>query len=378
MRKTSAMIIMLIGVGILFGGIFLWKWFVNTEIKKKQKENEVVIATVSATKATTSVWNSELKIVGSSRTVKGVNVTPELAGMITKIDFTPGAEVEEGKLLVQLDIAPDVAKLHQLEAQAMIAGITMRRNQKQFKVGGVSKETLDRDTANFLSTTAQVEEQKAVIAKKTVRAPFAGRLGVSMVNPGQFLNPGDNIVTLETLKPIYIDFYVPQQEVPRLKVGQTISISLDSYPSTNFSGPITTINPIVDKEVRNILVEATLTNDDEKILPGMFAYVTLETGNPKTYITLPQMAITFNPYGSIVYTLLPTTQKHQGQSVWKVHQEFVSTGDMRGNQVAVLKGVKEGDMVVTSGQLKIKDGSYVVINNTIQPSDNPNPNLPTE
>lgn len=378
MRKAVAMTLMLISIGLLFTGISLWKWFVHIQIKKAQQKNQTIAATVSSGVAKAQCWKSEIQVVGSARTVKGINVTTELAGMVTQIDFEPGTDVEKGKLLVQLDIAPETAKLHQLQAEAEIATITYHRDQKQYRVGGVSKETVDRDEANDKATAAEVAQQLAIIAEKTVRAPFSGRLGVSLVNPGQYIRPGDNIVTLETLKPIYIDFYVPQQEIPHLKVGSQVNVKIDAYAKKHFTGPVTTINPIVDQSVRNILVEATLPNEQEKILPGMFIYVTLPTGKPKKYITLPQMAITFNSYGSIVYVLKPTHHTQNNKAVWQVEQRFVTTGETRGNQISVLSGIKEGETVVTSGQLKIKNGSFVVINNAIQPPSNPDPNLPTE
>jgi len=378
MKKVLVMTIMLVSVVIVFGGIFLFKYHKNTLIKKKEQENRNKVFTVSAIKANSSTWESKLQVVGSSRTVKGVNITPELSGMITKIDFKPGSTVAKGDLLVQLDIAPELAKLQQLEAEKQIARITYYRDLRQYKIGGISKEKVDQDRANFKSTTALVEEEKAMIAKKTVRAPFSGRVGISLVNPGQYLNPGDAITTLETLKPIYIDFYVPQKMIPQLKVGKMVEIKIDAYPQDKFTGPITTINPLVDESVRNILVEATLRNERGKILPGIFSYVTIKAGKTHTYITLPQMAVTFNPYGSIVYILKPTDKKIEGKQVWEARQQFVTTGNVRGNQVSILKGVSLGDTVVTAGQLKIKNGSLVVINNSIQPPDNPDPYLPIE
>lgn len=378
MRKVTVMVAMLIGVGILFGAIFTYKWYVNTVVKKLEAENKNPIVTISSTTAATTQWRAEIKVIGSSRTVKGVNVTPELAGMITKLNFTPGSTVSKGKLLVQLDISTDVAKLHQLQADAKIADITYHRDLRQYKVGGVSKETVDQDEAQFKSTAAQVAEQQALIEKKTVRAPFSGRMGVRLVNLGQYLNPGDNIASLETLQPIYIDFYVPQEQIPRLKLGQNVEIKVDAYSKEKFEAPITTINPLVDSSVRNIYVEATLKNTQEKVLPGMYIYITLKTGQPKSYITLPQTAVTFNPYGSLVYILTKTNKKFKNKTVWKARQQFVTTGQMRGDQVSILKGVKANDVVVSSGQLKVKNGSYVVINNTLQPADSPDPKLQSE
>lgn len=367
---------MLLFLVILFGGVFTYKYLKTRAIKAYIKAHKVTIETVSATKATEQEWQPQLAITGSLRTVKGVNVTTELGGMIRDIYFTPGSYVYKGELLVQLDIDPDVAKLHELEANAAIAKITYERNKKQYAIGAVSKETLDRDEANYKATAALVTEQKGTIAKKVIRAPFSGRLGISAVNPGQFINPGDKIVTLETIDPIYSDFYLPQQKLPSIAVGQPVTVTTDAYPKETFIGKITTINPIVDKSIRNVEVEATLRNPKHLLLPGMFVTVNIKTGKPTKFITLPQMAISFNPYGAVVFTLTKTNKKYQGKPVWRATQKFVKTGDSRGNQIAVLSGVKKDDTVVTAGQLKLANGSLVVINNTITPSFSPSSQVP--
>lgn len=363
----KAMFFMLVFVAILFGGIFFLKQFIFVEQKKAIKKTMSQLIVVSATTAKTSSWAPQLKVTGSLRTVKGVEVTTELGGMIEKIYFTAGTDVEKGDLLVALDTRPDVAKLHQLEADAKFAKITYYRDKRQFAFGAVSKEKLDSDESQYKSTAAAVVEQKATIAKKIIRAPFTGRLGISAVNPGQYLNPGDKVVSLETLNPIYVDFYLPQQDLNLIFQGQAINMTLDRAPGETFSGKITTINPIVNTDVRNVEVEATLLNPQQILLPGMFTNVDLYVGMPKEYITLPYNAITFNPYGSIVFILTKMNKKQNGKEVWKADQKFISTGETHGNVIAVTKGIKKGDMVVTSGQLKLRNDSLVTINNTKVP-----------
>ena len=369
------LLITIISLIIFFGIIVGLKQFILHKQKEFSVQFENPIETISAAKATSSQWGSEINVVGSTRTVKGVNVTTELSGMIEEIDFKPGADVKKGDVLVKLDIAPDIAKLHQLQAQAELDKITYNRDKVQYSFGAVSKEQLDTDFANMKSTAASVEEQQAIIDKKIIRAPFTGRLGISAVNPGQFIDSGATVVNLETLDPIYVDFYLPQQQVQDASVGQTVQVTTDRLPGKTFTGKITTVNPMVDTNIRNVEVEATLENPQEILLPGMFTNVVLNVGTPKTYITLPVMAVTFNPYGALVYILKETTQKYNGKPVWKAVQQFVTAGDSRGNQVSVLKGINVGDMVVTSGQLKLKNGSLVVIDNTVVPSDNPNPDV---
>jgi len=371
----KAFIIVLVGLFVFFGLIFGFKFFKLYMEKRFSEKFRNPIITVSATPAQKSNWNSAIDVVGSTRTVKGVNVTTELSGMIVDIAFTPGADVKKGDLLVKLDIAPDIAKLHELQAQADLDKITYHRDKKQYSFGAVSKEQLDTDYANMESAIASVEEQQATIDKKIIRAPFSGRLGISEVNPGQFLNSGDSVVSLQTLDPIYVDFYLPEQEIQNVSVGQTVQITSDRMPNTTFTAKITTINPVADKDIRNVEVEATLANPKEIFLPGMFMSVHFNFGKTQSFITLPNLAVTFNPYGAIVFVLKKTDQTYQNLPVWKAEQQFVDTGESRGNQIAILKGVNEGDMIVTSGQLKLKNGSMVVINNTLLPSDNPNPTV---
>ncbi len=369
------MLKMLVGVAVLFGLVFGIKGFQLIMEKRYVKKHSVPIITVSAAQASTSLWQSDLVSTGSLRTVKGVNVTTELGGMIRSITFKPGSDVKAGTVLVSLDIDPDIAKLHELEANALYAKITYDRDKKQYSFGAVSQETLAQDEASYESTAALVEEQKATIDKKIIRAPFSGRLGISQVNPGQYLNPGDAIVNLQTLDPIYVDFYLPQQQVSKIFVGQPIKMTLEKGDAT-YDAKITTINPIVDTDIRNVEVEATVPNPKAALLPGMFSNIDIKAGRAEALVTLPQMGVTFNPYGSIVYILKKTDQASNGKPVWQATSEFVTTGETRGNQVSILKGLKAGDYVVTSGQLKIKTGSLVVINDQVVPSDNPNPHPP--
>jgi membrane fusion protein, multidrug efflux system len=366
------MIKMLIGVGILFGLIFLYHLFNNFMVNRYLQTLQNPIVTVSTTKAVYSDWQPTLKATASLRAIKGVNVTTELAGMVTHIYFTPGAMVNEGTILVQLNADSDIAKLHSLQANANLAQITYDRDLAQYKVHAVSKETVDTDAGNLKSLLAQVAEQAATVEKKTIRAPFTGKLGINLVNLGQYINPGDKVVSLQTLDPIYADFYVPQQELPDLKVGQTVRLTTNAFPNKVYTGKITTIDPAIDVNTRNVEVEATLPNSNYELTPGMFANVEIDAGAARRYITLPQAAISFNPYGDIVYIVHESKDK-EGKKQLYVQQSFVTTGETRGDQITVLTGVKEGDIIVTSGQLKLRNKSIVDINNKTVPSNNPAP-----
>lgn len=370
------MIIMLIAVGILFSLIFGWKGFSSYMLKKYLSQIQAPAVTVSTMKVEASLWQPTLKAVGSLRAVLGVNVTTELAGMVQKIHFRPGSAVEKGSVLVQLNAGTELGLLHSLQAQVELAKITYKRDKAQYAVHAVSKQTLDTDEWNLRNLQAQVEEQAATVEKKTIRAPFSGQLGVRNVNPGQYLNVGDTVVSLQALDVIYADFYLPQQALARLKLGQTVKMVTDTFANQVFQGTITTIEPIVDSATRNVEVEATFPNPDFKLKPGMFTRVEVDVGNKQSYLTIPQSAITFNSYGDIVYLVKDSGKKdNKNQPIFVAQQVFVTVGDTRGDQIAILKGLHRGDVIVTSGQLKLKNGSQVVINNQLQPSNEESPKV---
>ncbi len=372
---SKRMVIMLILTGLIFGGIFAYKVFEGRMIKKYMSGLAMVPVTVSSVIVTSTPWESKLTATGTMRAINGVDVTTEIAGLVKAIKFTPGSEVKAGDVIIELNADVEIAQLESLLALADLAHITYNRDKEQFAVQGVSKATLDADAANLKSSNAQAAQQAAVNAKKKVQAPFDGRLGISAVNLGQYLNPGDKIVTLQSLDPIYVDFFLPQQNLPQIAVNQAIILTTDTYPRVSFKGKITTINPKVDVGTRNVEVEATLPNPDHKLFPGMFGVVEIRTAVSKEYITLPQTAISYNPYGDLVYTLKEKEKDKKGNPIFVATQQFVTVGKTRGDQVQVLKGVKKGDVVVTAGQLKLKNGSLVTVNNTVVPSNDPTPNL---
>jgi len=360
---------MLIGLAILFGAIFAWKTFQSIMLNRYLASVGSEVVTVSTARLDYSLWQPHIKVVASLRAVQGVNVTTSLAGLVQAIHFTPGAIVKKEDILLQLNADAEIGQLKALIASTMLAKITYHRDQAQYRVQAVSKQTVDNDKYNFENLQGQVMQQAATVAKKTIRAPFTGRLGVRNVNLGQYVNVGDNIVTLQALDPIYVDFYVPQQQLPQLKVGQLVSLTDNHH---TYKGKVTTINPLIEETTRNVQVEATFANAKYQLTPGMFAEVDVETGKPIPHLTLPQAAISYNSYGDIVYVI-----KNKGKD--KIaEQVFVTTGDTRGDQVAILNGLNKGDIVVTSGQVKLKNGSPVKINNKVQPSNNPHPVVSNE
>jgi membrane fusion protein (multidrug efflux system) len=372
------MVIMLVMVGIVLAGIFGFQVFKAGMIKKFMAQAASPPQTVSASKVSASDWQSKIEAVGSLRAVKGADLSIEVAGVVDTISFNSGDDVQEGAPLLKLRADDDIAKLESLQAQAQLSQITYDRDQKQLKINAVSQATIDTDAANLKNAKAQVAQQQAILDKKFLRAPFAGHLGIRSVDVGQYLAPGTAIVTLQALDPIYLDFFVPQQEVARIKLGEAVEVRIDAFADQVFAGEIAAINPRVDASSRNVQVRAALKNPDHRLLPGMYATVAIPTGAPEHLVTLPQTAIAYSPYGDTVYLVEQDGNDQDGKPKLIARQTFVTTGATRGDQVAVLKGVKEGDMIVTAGQIKLHNGSVVLINNTVAPTADAAPTVPID
>ncbi len=385
MSKTTKRILIMLGCVVVLVAVLAFGFIrhINTLIASAPRPGP---QTVSAIEARTLEWQPLLSAVGTVTAVRGVDVTTEIAGLVRSIHFKSGDEVKAGAVLLQLNADSDIAALQSLQAAAELSATTLARDRQQFEAEAISKAQLDNDVADLKSRRALVAQQQALIAKKTIRAPFAGRLGITTVQPGQYVNPGDRVVTLQTIDPIYVDFYLPQRQLGGLKLGQVVNLTTDGFPGQTFPGKITAINPKVDTTTRNILVEATLPNPKRLLLPGMFANAAVDVGDKQRYLTLPQTAITYNPYGSTVFVIGPAqaasgaasgaaaaSAPAAAASGLEVRQVFVTTGETRGDQVAIVKGVTEGQQVVTSGQVKLKNGTPVVIDNTVQPANSANP-----
>lgn len=370
---TKRMIIMLIIVGVIFGGIFGFKGFQSYMMKKYMSAGSDPVVTVSTVSAVIDEWQPQISAVGSLRAARGVDIASEVAGIVQTVNCKSGDNVKAGQTLLQLNADSDIAQLQTLSAARDLSQSVYERNKKQFIAQAVSKASLDADAADLKVKLAQVAQQEALLRKKTISAPFAGRLGIFSVNPGQYLNPGDKIVTLQALDSIYIDFYLPQQELSRVASGQAVVAVTDTYPDKKFNGRISAINPKVDLQTRNVRIEAVVANPRHELLPGMYATIKVQAGKSNRYLTIPRTAVTFNPYGETVYIVEEKGKTKDGKPSLFTRQTFVTLGPARGDQVAVLKGIKEGERVVSSGQLKLKSGSPVVINNTVQPLNDANP-----
>ncbi len=370
---TKRMIIMLLAVAIVLGGVFGFQVFKGMMIKKFMAAGGNPPQTVATTIAAAQDWQPEIKSVGNLRAAKGADLAAEMGGIVDEIHFESGDIVEEGTMLLRLRSDDDMARLRALQASAKLAEIIYQRNEKQLKAQAISQATLDSDAANLDAAKAQVSEQRANIEKKIILAPFSGRIGIRAVDVGQYLSPGTTVVTLQQLDPIYLDFYLPQQDMPKLHAGQKVTVHTDAYPNQEFEGDITALNAKVETSTRNILVRAALKNPDQLLLPGMFANVSVAIGEPQKQLTLPQTAISYNPYGNTVYIVEDQGQDDKGAAKLIAKQTFVTTGETRGDQVAVLTGIKEGDTIVSVGQMKLHNGSPLVINNEIQPTNDPAP-----
>jgi membrane fusion protein, multidrug efflux system len=331
--------------------------------------------TVSTITAATQPWQQRLEAVGSARAEKGAGLSAQVSGIVKAIHFQSGAKVEKGTPLVELEAADDIAHLQALKATETLAQLNYDRASQLVKTDAVSKQTADTDLATLKNNQAQVAQQEALVGYKSITAPFSGRLGIRQVDLGQYIAPGTPIVTLQQLDPIFVDFYLPQQSLAEIKVGQAVTAKVDTWPDLEFAGKILAINPIVDTASRNVQVRATFGNPDEKLLPGMFATVDIQVGAPQQhYVTLPKTAIYYNSYGDIAYVVKEGGEKG-GEKQYVAQQVFVKTGDTRGDQVAVLTGIEPGDVVVSAGQNKLHNGSPVKIDNKVSVPFSANPEV---
>lgn len=370
---VKRLLLMLIAVGLVLGGVFGFDAWRSVMIKKFMATLGSRPQTISTVKAVYEDWQPKLEAVGTLRAVNGANLSAQVAGIVTGIHFHSGEDVSKGAPLLDLLASADIAKLDALKASAALARITYQRDLRQLRVQAVSRQQVDADLQNMKSAEAQVAEQQATVDYKHITAPFSGRLGIREVDLGQYLSAGASIVTLQALNPLYVDFYLPQQDLSRIKLGQPTAIRVNTYPGQTFAGHITAINPAVQVSTRNVEVRAEIPNPANKLLPGMYATVDIVTGAPRRFITLPQTAIAYNSYGSTAFLVEEKGKNKAGKPLLIARQVFVTTGAKRGDQVQVLKGIGAGETVVSAGQIKLHNGSPIVINNSVQPLNNPNP-----
>jgi membrane fusion protein (multidrug efflux system) len=358
-------------------------------------------AVVSTAKTAYQEWQPQLRAVGTLRAARGADLALDIAGLVTHVNVQSGDEVKQGQVLLQLRDAEDLASLLQLQASAALAEVTYERAKKEIAVAVIARADYDQAAADLKVKQAAVVQQQVNVAKKQLRAPFSGRAGIVTITPGTYLNSGTVVVTLQQLDPVYVDFYVPQKMLADLRVGQKAALTLDAFRDRSFAGTVNAISPKVDSDTRNVQAEAMVPNPDRLLTPGMFANVSVEVGTQQRNLTLPQTAVVYNPYGETVFVVMKKSEFDRQQAAEAaraagtgapppaakapskapqlppdalvVQQTFVTTGATRGDQVAISGGVGEGVEVVTSGQIKLKSGTPIRIDNSAQPASNPNP-----
>lgn len=318
---------------------------------------------VTTATAKSASWEISLTAVGSLAAVQGVTVAAELPGKIVEIAFQPGAKVAKGDLLIRQDVSSEEAQLAGAMAQAKLTRTVLDRNTRLLPDRIVSQADYDASAASDEQATAQTDNIRTVIAKKTIRAPFTGRLGIRQVNSGQILKEGDPIVTLQSLDPIFVNFGLPQQHLAQLHAGLPVQVTCDALPGLTVEGRITTVNPLVDADTRNIQLQATLANREEKLLPGMFGNVAVRLPLRRKVIAVPATAILYAPYGDSVFVV--ADGKEGGKLL---RQQFVRLGEKRGDFVAVSDGLKEGEALVSTGVFKLRNGQAVAIDNRKAPT----------
>jgi membrane fusion protein (multidrug efflux system) len=323
--------------------------------------------TVTALKVHLESWESSLASVGSLEAVQGVMVTAEMTGKVVNIAFEPGARVRTGDLLVQQDISSETAQLRASEASAALAKITLERTRKLLTEKTVSQSQYDNADAQYKQAAAQLDTIRSAISKKTIRAPFAGRLGIRLVNLGQILNEGEAIVSLQSLDPIFINFSLPQQQLAQIQPGLTVRMTTDALADRTIEGKITAINPAVDTATRNIRVQATVTNPQERLRPGMFVNVAVVLPVQDKVLAIPATAVLYAPYSDSVFVVEEKKSEKNSPPGKVVRQQFVRLGEKRGDFIAVSSGLNDGETIVSTGVFKLRNGQAVVVDNTLAP-----------
>ena len=348
----------------------------DSKIQEAMSSMESPPIAVSAMPASKQAWMPEFQAVASLQAVQGVEVTGEVPGLITAIHFQSGQKVKQGDLLLELDMSTDRAQLQSLKAAEDLARAQYARQQNLVQRDMAPQSDLDEAEAKFKQAQAEVRKQQALIDKRQIRAPFDGVLGLRKVEKGQYMQPGIPIISLQNMQPIYVNFSLPQENLHQVSLGQHIELSVDTWPDRTFKGQITAFDSKISSTSRNIRIQATLPNADEVLRPGMYGQVTVQFGQPQEVITLPQTAISSNPYGDVVFVLTQVEDSAHGADLYQASRRFVHTGLNRGDQVAVTQGIEENDLVVTTGGHKLREGAKAIINNQVEPSFSPDPEVP--
>jgi len=363
--KLKVIFFSIAGIAVVVGLLAGTKVLQISTLIEQGKKATLPPAIVTTFEAQEQQWESLVKAVGSLEAVQGVTVTSEVSGKVVKIAFDPGTQVKAGDLLVQQDISAEEAQLRSAEAAVELAKLTLIRSKKMLATKVVAESNYDNAEATLKQARAQADNIRAAIAKKTIRAPFSGRLGIRQINLGQIIKEGEPIVSLQALDPLYVNFLVPQQQLPLLKLGYTVRLSSDGLPpEREVVGKLTAINPNVDSASRNIRVQATINNQNEELRPGMFVQVAVVLPKNKPVLTIPATSVLYAPYSDSIFLVEPAKEGEKGKVVL---QQFIRLGERRGDFVAVTSGLRPGQTVVSSGVFKLRNGQSAVIDNRLAP-----------
>lgn len=375
MSKKLGMSIFIGLLVIVFGGLIAFNLFRAHLISQFEKNFTPPPVTISTSAAKEIDYQPRLVSVGSVTAINGVTISPELAGVVEKINFNSGDIAQAGQSLVQMDTDLDEQDLKNNQAKLNLDLLDFQRKKRLYQTGAISVSDYDLALSNLQQTQAMVAKDQVTIAKKDIKAPFTGKLGIRRVNLGQYLNPGDAVVTLQQIDPLFVNFDLPQQNFPLLHLGEKVMLSVDLYPGQQFEGQITAINSQVTQQTRNIEVQATIPNADAKLYPGIFANVTVFLPGDQKVIIVPNTAVSYSLYGDLVYVITPTGKTDKNKALYQAQSVEVKTGDVIGNDVVINSGIKAGDLVANSGQLKLQNNAQVYVNNEVQLDTIPEKNL---
>jgi membrane fusion protein (multidrug efflux system) len=371
---AKRMVIMLLLMAAVVGGLGFLKYRQVESAIAAGASFQIPATSVTTVIAKRETWPATLSVIGTAAAIEGVTVSADLPGTVDKIHFESGQSVHEGDILVELDTRQERAQLANIEAQRDLARVQYGRSEQLVKAGVISKSEFDTAAAQQKTTEAQVGDIKAAIARKTIHAPFSGTLGIRQISLGQYLAAGQAIVSLQSINPIYVNFGVPQQDTPKMKIGRALRVTNTDVAGMAFNGKITALDSVINEQTRNIQIQATVQNQGGKLRPGMYVQVELPLGEPRDVFPLPASAINYAPYGDSVYVVTDIKDEKTGKTYRGVRQQIVKIEGSRGDQVAITSGLNNGDEVVSAGVFRLRTGAPVEINNSVKPSNSPKPN----
>jgi membrane fusion protein (multidrug efflux system) len=368
MHMTKRIIFTILGVLVLIGILGGIKGLQINRMIAIGSQSSPPPETVTTAVVQTESWEALITSVGSLEAVQGVMLTAELPGKVTRIAFEPGTKVKTGDLLLQQDISSEQAQLRAAEATVALTKLELERSSKLLSKKAVAQAKYDSDDALYKQALAQIDGIRATIRKKTIRAPFAGSLGIRLVNLGQVINEGEPIVSLQTLDPIFINFSLPQQQLAQVKPGLKVRVSIDALAGQAIEGEITAISPAVDVATRSIRVQATVANSQERLRPGMFVNVAVLLPSRGEVLAIPTTAVLYAPYGDTVFVVHEKKSEKGVQPVKVIQQKIVQLGEKRGDFVAIVSGLDKGETVVSTGVFKLRNDQAVVVDNALAPA----------